>query len=460
MSSWGSRFTALFCLIVGLAGGVWVGYLVSESGHGRGGLSLFRSSSTSQPQPVTLAPAPPASASVVSGPPATVAGSASVADLVERCQPAVVAVGVVIDRAMLIEESRRMRKQFPSMPEMTPEQLDELLADPAQPNQRFMPLGSGFFISADGAVVTNNHVVAELQKRQMPISVRTADNQILKAELAGADEETDLAAVRVQGAANIRYVEWSDSDSARVGDSVVAIGSPFGLESSVTMGIISAKGRQWVTPAQSSAHTYDDYLQTDAAINPGNSGGPLFSMDGRVVGINTAIQTTSPDPNRAGSVGIGFSIPSNLAAFVVGQILQQGQVVRGYIGVELPNTEVERDRGTLGRGAFIARVAPGGPAAVAGLRSGDLVVEIAGKRIASSKELINTITVQPVDASVPVRIEREGKAMELSIRIAQRPAPKDLRLSDQPDQPAEETESADGGGSPLEKLLEQLGSGE
>jgi serine protease Do len=468
MSRWGSRVAALCCLIAGVAGGVWIGYLASEAGRGRASAAsgAAQSPATSAVVPAGIATAPPASSAT--GPPATVAGSSSVADLVERCRPAVVAVGAVIDRKTLLEESRRMRQQYPNMPELTPQQLDELLADPLQPNQRFLPFGSGFFVDAEGSVVTNNHVVAELLKREMPMAVRTSDDRLLKAELVGADEETDVAALRVPEAKGVRFVEWADSDSARVGDYVVAIGSPFGLESTVTLGIISAKGRQWVTPAENKAHTFDDYLQTDAAINPGNSGGPLFAMDGRVVGINTAIQTNTNDPSRAGSIGIGFSIPARLASFVSGQILKQGEVIRGYIGVELPSAEIERDRGTLGSGAVLARVAPGQPAEKAGLRAGDVVTEIGGKPIRNSKDLIDTVTLQEVGAAVPVRYLRGGKEMSTEIRVARRPALEDLQISGQDTpqrgQPTPESGAAsapDGSRlpGPLQDLLERVQPG-
>lgn len=466
MSRWGSRIAALCCLIAGIAGGVWLGYLASEAGHGRTSVApgSSQASATSTVVPAGIAVEPEASSAT--GPPATVGGTSSVADLVERCQPAVVAVGAVLDRKAILEEARRR----PDMQGFSPERLEEMFSDPLAPSQPFLPFGSGFFVNAEGNVVTNNHVASELVKRQIPMAVRTWDNVLLKAELVGVDEETDVAVLRVPDAKGIRFVEWADSDAARVGDYVVAIGSPFGLEATVTLGIISAKGRQRVTPAQDNAHTFDDYLQTDAAINPGNSGGPLFAMDGRVVGINTAIQTNTSDPTRAGSIGIGFSIPARLASFVSAQILRQGEVVRGYIGVELPGAEIERERGTLGTGAVLARVAPGQPAEKAGLQAGDVVTEINGKAVRNSKDLIDIVTVQEIGTAVPVRFRRDGKEMETQLRVVRRPSLEDLQVGGPDARPRQERPSPESGGvsgpdgsklpAPLRDLLEQIQPGQ
>ena len=223
-------------------------------------------------------------------------------------------------------------------------------------------MGSGFVVDASGIIVTNNHVVEGAES----IEVHFHDDTVLKAELVGRDPKTDLAVIRVKPDKPLPIVSFGDSDSLRIGDWVMAIGNPFGLGGSVSLGIVSARNRDI------NAGPYDDFIQTDAAINKGNSGGPLFNLKGEVMGINTAIFSPS-----GGSVGIGFSVPSNTAKNVISQLIQFGETRRGWLGVKIQAvTDDIAESLNLGKsgGALVADVTPGGPAEKAGIQSGDVVV--------------------------------------------------------------------------------------
>ena len=315
-------------------------------------------------------------------------GPESVAGLAEQLSPAVVNIGT----------SRRIAGgggvPFPEVPEGSP--LEEFF-DEHNPNQGLgeeqmqeaRSLGSGFIISADGTVVTNNHVIEGAEE----IEVYLTDGTRLPAKIVGKDDKTDLAVLKVEAGHDLPFVEFGDSDSAVVGDWVMAIGNPFGLGGSVTLGIVSARNRD----IQSGP--YDQFIQTDAAINQGNSGGPLFDMNGKVVGINTAIIARGGN-----SLGIGFAVPVNLARPVIDQLAEFGETRRGWLGVGIQ--EVSEDiRDSLGltstAGALVIDVTKGGPSEDV-IQQGDIILEFDGKTIARMRDLPRVVAETSVGKAVPV----------------------------------------------------------
>jgi serine protease Do len=286
--------------------------------------------------------------------------------------------------------------------------------------RRFMPqlpksfkqrsLGSGFAISSDGLIVTNNHVVEHADEIQVKLS--SGDHQY-KAKVLGTDPKTDLALVKIEPQGKIEALKLGDSGKLRVGDWVVAIGNPFGLEQTVTAGIVSAKGRVI------GQGPYDDFIQTDASINPGNSGGPLLNVDGEVVGINSAIFSES-----GGNMGIGFAIPSNLAKTVIEQLRTQGKVTRGWLGVMIQDVTEDLARSfklSEPHGALVSSVKEDGPAAKAGLERGDIIVEFDGKPVKSSHELPSMVAATPIGKNVDVKVLREGNEKTLQMKISEMP---------------------------------------
>jgi len=267
-------------------------------------------------------------------------------------------------------------------------------------------LGSGFVIDPSGLIVTNNHVIDDADQ----ITVTLNDGTSLPAKLIGRDAKTDLALLRVKPKSPLPFAKFGDSDHARVGDWVIAIGNPFGLGSTVTAGIVSARNRDIA------AGPYDDFIQTDAPINRGNSGGPLFDMDGNVVGVNSAIFSPS-----GGSVGIGFSIPSNLASEVIDQLRKFGVTKRGWIGVRIQQVTPDIAEG-LGlpttAGALVAEVTPGGPAAKAGVQNGDLITGFDGKPVPDSRTLPRVVADTAVGKTVNIDVWRKGRKQALHIQIA------------------------------------------
>ncbi len=270
-------------------------------------------------------------------------------------------------------------------------------------------LGSGFIISSAGIVVTNNHVI----DNATAIKVLLSDGRQYDANIRGVDRETDLAVLEILAeGVKFPYVSWGNSEAARVGEWVVAIGNPFGLGGSVSAGIISARNRNI------DSGNYDDYIQTDAAINRGNSGGPLFNMTGDVIGVNTAIYSQT-----GGSVGVGFSIPSDLAQTVVDQLLEFGETRRGYLGVgvnELTPAQASSAGFERPRGALVSRVTPGSPAAKAGLRPQDIIISFNRDPVNNSRELTRAVADTPVGATVPVEILRARKRMTLNVTLDRR----------------------------------------
>ena len=266
-------------------------------------------------------------------------------------------------------------------------------------------LGSGFIIDKAGYIVTNNHVIENADQ----IKVKLADEREFEAELVGRDPNTDLALIQIKDASDLVSLQLGDSDALSVGSWVVAVGSPFGLEQTVTAGIVSAKGRTL------GSGPYDDFIQTDASINPGNSGGPLLNMNGEVVGINTAIV--------ANGQGIGSAIPVNMARGIVNQLQAHGSVTRGWLGVSIQDLSPElaeyygiKDK----KGVLVAQVFEGDPADKAGIQANDVIVEVDGKSIESSRDLTNTIANLEVGKKTPVTLLRDGKKKTVDVKIAKR----------------------------------------
>jgi serine protease Do len=281
-------------------------------------------------------------------------------------------------------------------------------------------LGTGFVVSKDGYIITNNHVV----DRADEITVKLYNQKEYKAKIVGRDKDTDLAIIKIN-AGNLRPAALGDSDVIRVGDWVIAVGSPFGLEQTVTQGIISAKGRII------GAGPYDDFLQTDAAINPGNSGGPLVNLDGEVIGINSAIST-----NSGGYQGVGFAIPINMAKKVYSDLMQKGKVVRGWLGVSIQELTPELAKHfRVESGVLISQVFRGGPAEKAGMRQGDVVTALDGKKVEKYRELQSLVASTPVGQVSDITVVRDGQEKNLKITLGERNEGKIAEL--QPQKPAE-----------------------
>jgi len=332
----------------------------------------------------------------------------SFADLAERLSPAVVNVSTTQAKGgQPGAPNERGRPRTP--PGGSLEDLFRDFLERQGPPRKVTSLGSGFIIDASGYVVTNNHVIAEADE----ITVTLSDDSTFKATVVGKDAKIDLALLKLDlgnRKVPLPTVKFGDSDKSRVGDWVMAIGNPFGLGGSVSVGIISARARSLQGP-------YDDFLQTDAAINKGNSGGPMFNMDGEVIGINTAIYSPS-----GGSVGIGFAIPSNLASAVVDQLREFGRTKRGWLGVRIQTIDEDLAK-TLGldkpRGALIADVTPGGPAEKAEIKSRDVILTFDGKDISEMRKLSRVVAETKVGSEVDVVVWRDGKRRTIKVKVGE-----------------------------------------
>ncbi len=331
----------------------------------------------------------------------------SFADLAAKVTPAV----VNISSTHVLEQKGggQMPFQFPEgspFEEFFKPFMEQQRQQQPQHPRKVTSLGSGFIIDASGYIVTNNHVIDAAKD----IEVTLTDGTEYPAKLIGADPKTDLALLKVEAKTALPHVSFGDSDKMRIGDWVMAVGNPFGLGGTVTAGIVSARGRD--------IHEgpYDDFLQIDAAINQGNSGGPAFALDGSVIGVNTAIISPS-----GGSVGIGFAIPANLAKPIIAELKDQGRVERGWLGVAIQELTPDLAHGlglTDTDGALISSVQPNSPAAAAGLKAGDVVLDFAGHPIASPKDLSRIVAETASGTDVPVKIWRNRAEQSIDVKIA------------------------------------------
>ena len=322
----------------------------------------------------------------------------SFADLAEKLMPSVVNISTT-------QTVRSSNQAFPfQFPPGSP--FEDMFKDFQRPTERkASSLGSGFIIKKNGTVVTNNHVIANAED----IIVRIEDKEF-KAKVLGSDPYADIAVLKIDSKEDFIPVKFGDSDKARVGDWVVAIGNPFGLGGTVTSGIISARNRDI------NLTRYDDFIQTDASINQGNSGGPLFNMNGDVVGINTAIIA----PGQAGSIGIGFAIPANAASNVIDQLIQYGETRRGWLGVRIQQVtkeiaEVENLKKI--EGALVANVSDKSPAYKAGIKPGDIILEFDNKKIDTMRTLPKVVANTKVGSSVQIKVWRNKRLITKKITL-------------------------------------------
>jgi len=322
----------------------------------------------------------------------------SFADLAEKLMPSVVNISTT-------QTIKTTTNQFPfQFPPGSP--FEDMFKEYQRPTERkASSLGSGFIINKNGTIVTNNHVIANAED----IIVKVGDKEF-KAKVLGADPFADIAVLKVEASEDFKPVKFGNSDNARVGDWVVAIGNPFGLGGTVTSGIISARNRDI------NLTRYDDFIQTDASINQGNSGGPLFNLQGDVVGINTAIIA----PGQAGSIGIGFAIPANAASNVIDQLIKYGETRRGWLGVriqEVTKEIAEVENLKTPSGALVASVGEKSPADKAGIKAGDIILEFDGKKIDTMRKLPKVVASTEVGKSVTLKIWRNKKMIDKRLTL-------------------------------------------
>lgn len=322
-------------------------------------------------------------------------------DLIEKNSPAVVKITTAARAAA------HSHMQLPPQQQI-PEIFRELFEQYNVPERNLNAMGSGFIISADGYVLTNNHVIDGADE----VNVRLSDQREYRAELVGSDPRSDLALLKID-ATGLPTLKFAQPDSLKVGQWVLAIGSPFGLDFSASAGIVSAIGRS--IPSESRESSYVPFIQTDVAINPGNSGGPLFNLDGEVVGINSQIYTRT-----GGSIGLSFAIPSAVAEEVVSQLIEKGRVDRGWLGVVIQavNKDLAKSFGLdRAAGALIADLEPQGPAAKAGLKVGDVIIKFNGRDVKAQSDLPYLVGRTAPNTKVPVVIMRKGKEQTLTVNV-------------------------------------------
>ena len=334
----------------------------------------------------------------------------SFADLAEKLMPSVVNISTT---QTVVTNSNPFPFQFPPG-----SPFEDMFKEFGAPQERkSSALGSGFIIKENGIVVTNNHVIQDAED----IIVRVNGDKEFKAKVIGADPLSDIAVLQLDTNEKFTPVKFGDSDKARIGDWVIAIGNPFGLGGTVTSGIISARNRSI------GLSRYEDYIQTDASINSGNSGGPLFDMNGDVIGINTAIL------GRNGSIGIGFSIPSNSARIVIDQLLEFGETKRGWLGVriqDVTNEIAEIEKLDEPKGALVASVADGSPSDKAGIKAGDIILEFNGEKINEMKELPIIVARTEVGKKVDVKIWRNKREITKNVTLGRLETSEDFKVSE------------------------------
>ncbi|HUN95564.1 MAG TPA: Do family serine endopeptidase [Bradyrhizobium sp.] len=365
----------------------------------------------------------------------------SFADLVAKVKPAVISVRVKITKSTDMTD--------PVLPAPPGWQFFHFGPNAGERREIVTGEGSGFFISSDGYAVTNYHVVDHAKS----VEVTTSDGTIYPAKVVGRDPKTDLALLKVEADKTFPFVQFA-AHPPRVGDWVVAVGNPFGLGGTVTAGIVSARGRDI------GSSTYDNYLQIDAPINKGNSGGPAFNMNGRVIGVNTAIFSPS-----GGSIGIGFDIPASTVKMVMSQLEQKGYVVRGLLGVQIqPMTPAIAD--SLGmkqaKGALVDEPQPNTPAAEAGIKSGDIITAVNGKPIKDARVLAQAIATDAPGTSIQLSVLRNGQTQTIDLKLAQMPEQKEAnaQTSQQGDQQQAKPSSESHLGLSLAPARDVAGSGD
>src|SRR6266403_3646429 len=333
-------------------------------------------------------------------------------EIVKAVKPAVVNVTTKLtgeqDQPQMPEEFREFFRRF---------------GPPQQEHRPTVGRGSGFIMNGNGYILTNNHVVDESTE----VQVKLGDGREFTAKVVGRDPKTDIALLKID-AAGLPVIPLGDSSALQVGEPVMAIGNPFGLEETVTTGIVSATGRVI------GGGPYDDFIQTDASINPGNSGGPLINARGQVIGINTAIVSRS-----GGSVGIGFAIPVNLAKPVVTQLASAGRVTRGWLGVGIQSLTADLAKSfrlTRTDGALVTSVTEGSPAAKAGLKEGDVIVEYDGRAVARAGDLPRAVAETPVGRAVPLKVVRDGKPVTLTATVGRLEETREAKAEATPAEPA------------------------
>jgi len=372
----------------------------------------------------------------------------SFADLIDSVSPAVVSVNVRGERELARNNSQeRLLERFRGVPG-----LEDFLEERRREEEENGPatretraLGSGFFISEDGYVVTNNHVIDGATEIQLVMS----DGTELDAELIGTDPETDLAVVKVTDPGKYAYVEFEQTDKVRVGDWVVALGNPFGLGGTATAGIVSADGRDL-----GNGSPYTNFLQIDASINQGNSGGPTFDLHGRVIGVNT--QILSP---TGGSVGIGFAIPAELAVSITDELIKNGEIKRGWLGVQIGDFRPEFAEALDvedGKGALVADVTSGSPADKAGIKRSDVIIELNGTDIEGSSQLTRLVAKLRVDSENDFVVLRRGERKTIKVTVGERPKNLSAAGGTVPTPDADEDEDGETGASVLGVTLSEL----
>ncbi|RYC33247.1 Do family serine endopeptidase [Lichenibacterium minor] len=364
--------------------------------------------------PSLLSTAPAQAAQIAGQPAPSTIAPGSFADVVDRVSPAVVSVKVKMVESNASDDEESGPQGMPNIPKGDPlERFFHQFQQRGMGGQKAKPhvgmaQGSGFFISADGYIVTNNHVV----ENATDVEVVTQDGKTVPATVVGTDKKTDLALIKVKSGANYPFVQWAPA-VPRVGDWVIAVGNPFGLGGTVTAGIVSARGRDI------GAGPYDDFLQIDAPVNRGNSGGPTFNVEGQVVGINTAIFSPS-----GGSVGIGFAIPTEVAKGVIQDLRDKGSVARGWLGIQIqPVTADIAD--SLGlkdtKGALVAEPQKGSPAADAGIKSGDVITAVNNDAVDGPKELSRKIAGLGPDKKVALTVYHDGNSKQVDVTLGTLP---------------------------------------